>query len=99
MKEYQIKILEMAREDILFAIEYLDAYSSAAGLAFYKKLRAMISSLKTMPKKYPIYEPYPRYRKMLVQDHLVFYTVDEDLALIQVYRIINGKMDIPRHLR
>lgn len=99
MKDYQIKFLELAREDILNAIEYLDAYSSTAGLVFYQKLQAMISSLKEMPKKYPIYEPYPRYRKMLVQNHLVFYTIDEELALIQIYRVINGKMDIPSHLR
>ena len=51
-----------------------------------------------MPYSCPAYQIKPEYRLMVLEDHILFYMVDENERKIKVYRILYGRMDIPKHI-
>ena len=65
---------------------------------FFSSLDKQAFLLKTMPLMYPIYDDVPFYRKMVVLDYLVFYTVNESAETIDIHRIIYARMDIKNRL-
>ena len=94
MKEYKVRILHTAEEDLFGLIEFVGRYSVNAAVALANAIRDGIDSLETMPKKYPVYERQPIFRKMVINDVLVFYIIHEELARVDVYRIIHGSRDL-----
>ena len=52
-----------------------------------------------MPYTWPVCQVKPKYRQMILEDHLLFYAVDEDECKVKVYRVLYNRMDIPRHLK
>jgi len=59
-------------------------------------------SVLTFPYALPVYQPIRslkhEYRKILVQNFLMFYWVDEEKKLVTVARVIYAKRDISRLL-
>ena len=43
---------------------------------------------------YPAYDADPFFRKMIIDDYLLFYSVDEKRILIIVHRIFHSKRNI-----
>jgi len=54
--------------------------------------------LEDMPYMWPEYQLKPEYRRMVLEDHLLFYTVDEDERKVKIYRVLYSKMDIRKHV-
>ena len=63
------------------------------------KIDNALSALTKMPKMHPIYEDFPDFRKIVIEDYLVFYLVNEEKKHIEVHRLIHGKLDINKQLR
>jgi len=92
--KYQLKYLSKTVEDREVIKTYLSQFYTGTEKRFFKLLKKKTALLKEFPLSCPIYDDNPKYRKLIVGDYLVFYTVDENLKLIEVRRIIHGSQNI-----
>ncbi len=97
MKKHRLRYLPMADLDLVEIDETL-SQAPVKAAKFFSSLDKQAYLLTKMPFMYPIYDEMPVYRKMVVLDYLVFYTVNEKAATIDVHRIINGRMDVKSRL-
>ena len=67
--------------------------------SFFLRADKSISYLNEMPEMYPIYPDIPLFRFIVVEDYLVFYRFIEERNLIEIHRILYGRMDIPTHIK
>jgi len=95
---YRIEYISTFYEDILAVNEFLVAYPRKAVRVFAKADKA-ISILETMPELYPIYNDVPAYRAIVIEDYMVFYKVKKQDRLVEIHRLIYGRMDIPIRLQ
>jgi plasmid stabilization system protein ParE len=51
-----------------------------------------------MPEMFPVYPDVPSFRFIVVEDYLVFYKVKHEDELVEIHRLICGRMDVPAHL-
>ncbi len=47
---------------------------------------------------YPVYDNFPAFRKISIEDYLVFYAVKKQAGVIEVHRLISARMDVIRRL-
>lgn len=94
--KYKPIYLPTANLDIARMDKYLSEYPSKAKRIF-QEMDKKVTDLETMPHMWPIYTAKPEYRRMILEDYLLFYKIDEDNHMVRIYRILHGKMDIPEH--
>ena len=95
-----VRLLPIAERDLVEAIACLAAESPAASLALSEKFEAALSRLCANPRLGRVPEDARLsglgYRFIVLEDFLVFYTVDPGLVL--VHRIVHGARDLRRIL-
>jgi len=91
--KYKIEYISTFHADILSVAEFLAEYPSKAARIF-AKIDKTILSLADMPEMYPIYPDVPSYRFIVVEDYLVFYKVKKQDGVVEIRRLIYGRMDI-----
>ncbi|GHV73206.1 hypothetical protein AGMMS49940_05080 [Spirochaetia bacterium] len=96
--EYEIKVLAPAVADLDSIITYSSQFYPSTPKKFLDALEKVKLNLQDMPYMYPVYEKQPIYRKVVVLNYLVFYTVDDGKRLVNIHRILPGAWDIGRHL-
>ena len=64
-----------------------------------EKIDKALSMLVKMPKMHPVYEDFPDFRRIVIEDYLVFYIINEEKKIIEIHRLIYGKMDLKKQLR
>lgn len=92
MKEYRIVMLHCAKEDLSEMIDYLAKYYPSTALKQYDRIIEKIKNLEKHPFMYEEYKTSISdlvYRKLTVDNYLVFYTVNE--STVEIHAIINGK--------
>jgi len=95
LKNYRIKMLPLARTDLSEIVEYLSDFSETAAFNQYDRIIEKINTLKQFPFKYAEYKIYAThyaYRRMVVDNYLVFYVVFDEH--IEIHRIIHAKKDL-----
>jgi plasmid stabilization system protein ParE len=95
---YKIRPLESALEDMDSIITYLSQFYPNTPKKFKTALKRRFATLRRMPRLYPVYPDKPAYRKMLVNEYLVFYKIDEEDKCIEIHRILHSSRDINQHL-
>jgi len=95
--KYKIVYLPIANRDIIRIDDVLFEYPSKAKRIF-NELDSKVTSLGEMPYMWPVYQANTEYRRMILEDHLLFYKVDEDEHKVKIFRILYGKMNIPEYL-
>ena len=96
MKTYKLMLLPSAKADLKQITDYLSQFYAGTALRKYDRIIEKISYLKDTPymcEEYPYVIRGISYRKMVVDEYLVFYTVNEDAATVEIHVIINGKMN------
>ena len=96
---YKAVFLPEARGDSEEIREYLSQYYESTVRNFFALLKKRINSIKSNPFIAPPYLERPSYRRLVVEDYLVFYKVDEDKKLIEIHRILHGSRDISRYVQ
>ena len=96
MKEYEVSFLSIAYDDLAAAISNISQMSDNAALSFTDDLDRQTAYLKKMPNMYPLDENHPPYRRMVLRDFLVFYTVDEQKYKVEICRILPARMELRR---
>ena len=84
-------------EDILSIDSYLEEYPQKAKRIF-EKIDEKLNKLVDHPELYPVYDDFPAFRRIVIEDFLVFYAIKEDDDIIEIHRVINGKIDVPSRL-
>ena len=90
--------LSTARQDREAIKKYLDQYSLTAAGRLFEKIKARMELVKENPYMCAVYERRPAFRRMVVDDYLIFYKVNEEKRRIEVHRILHGSMDSEHHL-
>ena len=92
--KYRAKYLITARQDRETIKSYLNQFSATAYSRLVAKIRRNIEYAKSNPYMYEVYERRPNFRRIVVEDYLVFYKVNENERLIEVHHILHGMIDI-----
>ena len=95
---FRVKYLPEARNDSEEIRRYLSQYYVGTAKRFFALLKGRIQLLATSPYLGQVYEERPAYRRLVVQDYLVFYKVDEETNMVSIHRILHGSRDIGRFL-
>jgi plasmid stabilization system protein ParE len=95
--KFETVYLPIANRDIIRIDDALIEYPNKAKRIF-QEMDSKVADLEEMPYMWPVYQANPAYRRMIIEDHLLFYKVDEDEHKISIYRILFDKMNILEHL-
>jgi plasmid stabilization system protein ParE len=95
---YSVKRLARAEQDLDEICAWLSQFYPGTVGRFLDAFEAGINNLEENPYMYRTYPENPVYRRLLVQDYLAFYRVDEDLHEVKIYRVLHGKRDLPKLL-
>ena len=101
---YKLEYLPVARKDMLQIVQYISQQlknPDAAGHLAAELIHAAENVL-IFPYATPAYQPIRplqhEYRKIVVQNYLMFYWIDEEKKLVTVARVIYAKRDYGRLL-
>lgn len=96
---YKLEYLPVARKDMLEIVQYISQKlqnPDAANRLAVELVNAAEGMLK-FPYSTRVYQPIRslkhEYRKILVQNYLMFYWVDEEKKLVTVARVVYAKRD------
>jgi len=92
--KYRAKYFITAKQDREAIKAYLNQYSTKAYTRLFAKIKRNIEYAKSNPYMYEIYERRPNFRRIVVEDYLVFYKVDESEKLLEVHHILHDKVDL-----
>ena len=94
---YKIEYIATFYSDVASMTAYLEEYPSKARRIF-EKLDHILQSLIALPKMFPVYDAASQFRRIVIEDYLVFYKLTEAERLIEVHRILCARMDIAKQL-
>ena len=95
--KYRLEYLSTFHSDITEVASNLEEYPQMAKRIF-EKIDKKLLYLVDSPELYPIYDDFPDFRRIVVEDYLVFYSINEAQKVIEIHRLIYGRMDIITHL-
>ena len=101
---YKLEYLPVARKDMIEIVRYIsrELQNPDAADRLAVELVNAAESVLTFPYAAPAYQPIRslkhEYRKILVQNYLMFYWVDEEERLVTVARVVYAKRDYGRLL-
>ena len=96
--ELQGVFMKDAERDLGDIEEYLSQFYANTARKFLSKLQNKVLKLESMPYLYPAYDEDPFFRRMVVGDYLIFYSVEDDRDLVIVHRIFHATRDISRQI-
>ena len=96
--KYSVKFLETVRHDRNVIKAYLDRYSTTAAKRLFDKIKGKMELVKNNPYMYVSYERRPQFRRIVVENYLIFYKVIEETKIIEVHHIFHGMMDVEQYL-
>ena len=91
---FSVIFLPEADRDMDDIEEHLSQFYANTARSFFDKMKKQLASLETMPYIYPAYDADPYFRRMVLDDYLLFYSVDKKRNLVIVHRIFHSKRDI-----
>jgi len=92
---YKVRYLPTMRRDVAEIKAYMSQFYESTFSNFMDKLRRSTSLLENMPYMDTVYK---NYRRLVVDDYLVFYKIDEALKFVEIYRVIHGSKNIQKQL-
>jgi addiction module RelE/StbE family toxin len=85
-----------ALEDIHDIKKYLSAFYASTADKFLDELEKRITAITDLPYMYEAFVHDPFYRKMPLDDYLVFYHVDEKSCTVEIHRILHSSKNIKK---
>ena len=95
--KYRLEYISTFHTDVLNLISDLEDYPLKAK-RIIEKLDKKLLKLAGMPGMYQIYEDFPIFRKMSVDEYMVFYIINERDKTVELHRLIYGRMNIRKQL-
>lgn len=104
MANYRVDVSEPAESDLGDIIRYIASQLSVplTALNLMELLEEAMGGLSDMPQRYPSVADerlaQMGYRKLLVKNYIVFFSVDEKNRVVDIERILYGRRDWLRFL-
>lgn len=104
MKKYKTNITDEALLDMESIYDYIadSLHSPDNAMGQYNRIAEAILKLKSFPKRFPLFDFEPErslgMRKMIVDNYLVCFIVDEDNAVVTVTDVLYGASNIKGRL-
>ena len=95
---YKIKYLPLAVQDLNDVARYLSGFYPKTASRVLKEMRDKITKLSDNPKMCEIYPLDPVYHKMVIDQYLVFYQVNDHAGIVEIHRILRGSWNLPQYL-
>ena len=95
---YRVEYISTFYADMLSAAVSLSEYPGKASRIF-KNIDKALLNLVDMPEMYPVYHCIPSYRLIVIEDYLILYKVKKPDGVVEVHRLVCGRMDIPSHVQ
>ena len=95
---YKIKYLPLAVQDLNDVARYLSGFYPKTASRVLKEIRERITKLGDNPKMCEIYSLDPSYCKMVVDQYLIFYQVNENTRIVEIHRVLRGSWNLPQYL-
>lgn len=101
---YNLEYLPIARQDLIEIVTYIsqDLQNPAAANRLAEEIVQAAEKLQLFPYAWPVYLPIRplqwEYRKLLVQNFLLFYRVDEENKLVTVARVLYARSEYKKQL-
>jgi len=92
---YETQLLPTAERDLLDIAAYLTQFYERTYPNFITEFDRSVENLENLPY---IGVSYKDYRRLVVDDYLVFYQVNEESRIVQIYRVLHGSQDIQSRL-
>lgn len=102
---YKVQFLPLAQNDLVEIVRYIanDLYNKQAANKLADEIIKAADSLADFPYAYPAYTPIRpaknEYRKISVQNYLIFYTVDEKTKTVTISRVVYAKRDYDKLIK
>lgn len=99
MGRYKLQFLPVARQDLLDIVHYIsvDLQNVTAAERIAEKLIREARKLEDFPYAHPIFTPQKplanEYRKLVVENYILFYWVEEEERAVTVARVLYGRRD------
>jgi len=94
--DFKVLIAESAIADLKEIVEFVANDDRNAALQVGEKLLEHALRLRTMPQRFPLYDPARGIRKMPSPPFLVYYTSDEDAGVVNILHFWHGARRSPR---
>ena len=95
---YKIRYLPLAVQDLNDIARYLSGFYPKTSSRVLKEVREKITKLGDTPKMCEVYRQDPIYRRMVVDQYLVFYCVNEESKTVEIHRVLRGAWNLPQYL-
>lgn len=102
---YNVLFLPLAQNDLVEIVRYIanELHNEQAANSFADEIMKATDRLADFPYAYPVYMPIRstknEYRKISVQNYLIFYTVDERTKTVTIARVIYAKRDYDKLMK
>lgn len=102
---YSLEYLPIARQDMVEIVTYVakTLCNSVAATRLAEKLTEAAENLRAFPYAQPAYQPLRplgrEYRKLLVENYLMLYWVDEAEKRITIARVVYAKRNYGKLLK
>ncbi len=97
--KYRLEILGLAQTDIVGIESYYAQYDESAARHIMERLYCCLKALENMPYMGQKSDIDTAFRRLVVDNYLAFYTVDDEKRLVEVHRVLHGAMDVKKHIR
>ena len=95
---FQVVFLEDAEADLDGIDEYLYQFSEKASDGFIAQVETQTLMLEENPYLYQVYEADPFFRRKVVGDYNLFYSVNEQEELVTIHRVFHQSRSVSRQL-
>ncbi len=96
---YQVRFLDPANVDLQEIKDYLDREAAReVRKAFVLQLFQQLETAKNFPESNAVYLGCPAYRRMVIKNfpYCLFYKIDQENKMINIYRVLHTARDISR---
>lgn len=99
MVKYRVDVFEPAENDLRDIVRYIASQLSApiSALQMMELLEEAMVGLSDMPQRCPLVADerlsQMGYRKLIVKNYVVFFSIDEKNKVVDVERILYGRRD------
>ena len=104
MAQYKVDISEPAENDLMDVVRYITSQLSApvSALQMMELFEEAMAGLSDMPQRYPLVTDerlsQMGYRKLILKNYIVFFSIDDKNRVVNVERILYGRRNWLRFL-
>jgi addiction module RelE/StbE family toxin len=96
--KYRLIFLPSAKRNLIEITTYLSQYYVSTVRKFKEQLKKQTDKLIDMPFICPQYEEYPFFRRMVIDDYLLFYHIEEERHRVVIHYIFHSSKNISRDI-